>query len=161
MRSLDRSVLSALLLLALLAAASVAAGQRRPAVGDPCAEPEVTIQLVFDLYQGQVARSEGRKLDALAARLRACPDKAFELQVHTDTVRMSSFNARQSQAVADHVRQLLVERGIPATRLVACGYGESHPLQQDPNWNGRAPNNRLVVRALPGEASAYHCPEIH
>ena len=155
-----RSVLSALLGLALLATASIAVGQRRPTVGDPCAQPEVTVQLLFDLYEGRVAPSEGRTLDALAERLRACPDRAFELQVHTDTVRMSSFNARQSRAVAAHVRQLLAERGIPEARLAACGYGESRPLQQDPSWDGRAPNNRLVVRALPGQASAHRCPEV-
>lgn len=126
-------------------------------VGDPCHEAERTIPLAFDLYAGRVTDASLPLLDRLAERLRACPSRAFELQVHTDTVRLTSFNARQSAAVARHVRELLVVRGVDGARLVACGYGEAHPIGGPPSWHG-SPNERLVVRVLTGPASAHRCP---
>lgn len=127
-------------------------------MGDPCTSAEVTIVLAFDLYGGRVEDRERGTIDRLAALLRACPDRSFELQLHTDTVRTSAFNRRASQSVAEHVRAMLVERGIPADRLAPCGYGESRPLSIDPSWDQRTPNQRLVLRALPGPAAAHRCP---
>lgn len=156
---MPKPALPVFMILALALSASAAAAQPRP-VGDPCSQDEVAIPLLFDLYAGRVDPSEADVLDVLAARLAACPGRAFELQVHTDTVRVSSFNARQSRAVAEHVRELLGARGVAAARLAPCGYGESRPLARDPSWDGRSPNYRLVVRALRGGASSHRCPDV-
>lgn len=147
-----------LVLLAVLTFAAPTSAQA-PDVGDPCAEPERTLPLAFDLYQGRVLDESLPLVDRIAERLRACPSRTFELQVHTDTVRLAAFNARQSAAVARHLRELLAARGVAASRLVACGYGESRPLGTAPTWRG-SPNERLVLRALPGPASEHRCPAL-
>ncbi|MGE0784478.1 MAG: OmpA family protein [Sandaracinaceae bacterium] len=154
-------------MLALFAASTVSLALPRPAAAIPgasrasttadCARLLVSVPLVFDVYQGRVSQTELRLMDAIAERLRACPDQSFELQVHTDTVRMSSFNLRQSQAVADHVRALLVERGVPAAQLAPCGWGEERPGPSDPSWEPGSPNNRLVIRSIEGAASDFVC----
>ena len=156
-----RSILSvALLLVALPSVAAAQAPDARPApVPDPCAAQTVTMALEFDLFAGEVAATENARIGALAAHLAACPQLSFELQVHTDTVRSSAFNARASQNVAEHVRRLLGARGIGAARLAACGYGESAP-RTGPSWDATTPNTRLVLRALPAGASAHRCPAL-
>mgnify|MGYP002074361622 CR=1 FL=1 len=114
-----------------------------------CTEAPATYPLVFDLFAGRVDPASYPVLDALAARLAACPDRAIELQVHTETVRTGAFNLRASQAVAEDVRALLVARGVDPSRLLPCGYGEERPLGGPPSWAPNAPGNRLVVRAVP------------
>ncbi len=148
----------AALLGAALAALTGLAGAPPALAQDGCAALSFTVPLRFDLYRGQVdVASQREVLDRVAERLRACPGQAVELQVHTDTVRLASFNLRASRAVAEHVRALLAERGVEPSRIAACGYGETLPVANDPRWDGRSTNERLVVRAIPS-AGAHRCP---
>lgn len=141
-------------LFCLLALAAPAAAQS-PA-GDPCREDIATTALSFDLYRGALTAEGEATVDRLAAMLRACPSRRFELQVHTDTVRTQGFNRRASQQVAQAVRARLVRHGIDPTRLAACGYGESMPLARDPSWRGSR-NERLVIKRI-DDAAHHRCP---
>lgn len=143
-------VLSLASLLPVTAAAQEAAQ-------NPCTTTPVTTQLSFNLYEGRLNPESEAMIDRLADVLRACPEAHFELQVHTDPVRLSSFNRRASQQVADRIRARLVQRGIPAARLAPCGYGESQPLPDvRPSMRGTR-NERLVLKRI--EVAATHrCP---
>lgn len=149
-----RSRLTAFVLATVLAVPSLALA----IPGADCGELSFTVPLAFDIYQGRVEeRAQRALLDQVAERLRACPEQSFELQVHTDTVRMSSFNLRQSQAVAEHLRALLVRRGLDASRLAPCGYGEEQPGAATPDWDQDSANNRLIVRPIEGDARSFTC----
>jgi OOP family OmpA-OmpF porin len=117
-------------------------------------------RIQFDLYQGAVAPESAGIVDAVAARLRACPALQIEIQVHTDTVRTGAFNARQSQRVAEVLRERLVGSGVEASRLAACGYGESRPIVRQVDWSPESTNARVEWHVLPGPAAAHTCPSI-
>jgi outer membrane protein OmpA-like peptidoglycan-associated protein len=81
------------------------------------------------------------------------------VQVHTDTVRVGAFNLRGSQQVAGAIRDRLIAQGVPASRVVACGYGESQPLTQQPQWQG-SPNARVVWHRIDVPMATFACPVI-
>jgi OOP family OmpA-OmpF porin len=96
----------------------------------------------FDLYAGTLDPSALPVIDAVGRRMRACPEVALEIQVHTDTRRTEGFNMARSQVIADLIRARLVSQGIAASRLTARGYGESQP---EPGREGWDPTQTRVV----------------
>jgi outer membrane protein OmpA-like peptidoglycan-associated protein len=130
--------------------------------GTGCPAPGARVdaaRITFDLYAVTLGADSGPALDAVAARLRDCASLQVEIQVHTDTVRTSAFNARQSQRVAELLRDRLVAAGIDASRLAPCGYGESRPV--DPratDWTPGSPNARVEWHVLAGPAASHGCP---
>ncbi|WCL82176.1 OmpA family protein [Saprospira sp. CCB-QB6] len=56
------------------------------------------------------------------------PHVKLEIGSHTDATGSKSYNQRLSQERATAVKNYLVGKGIPASRLVAKGYGESEIL---------------------------------
>ena len=65
----------------------------------------------------------------VAVFLEKHPSIHIEIGVHTDGRGHAAYNLDLSQARAESVRNLLVERfGISPERLTATGYGESVPL---------------------------------
>lgn len=109
----------------------------------------------FDLYAGTVDPSTLATIDAVARRLNACPDVKVEIQVHTDTRRMTVFNARASAAIAEHIRARLIERGVAASRIAACGYGESRPTAGMQGYDPRQNRVEWIRIASPAE---HRCP---
>lgn len=95
----------------------------------------------FDLYGPSLDPASLPIIDAVARRMIACPELVIELQVHTDTRRMTAFNARQSQAIAVLIRDRLIARGVAAARVTACGLGESQPPPGREGWDPL--NNRV------------------
>jgi len=134
-----------------------------PATGDGVtvlADRLETGRVGFDLYGAAVSAESLPIVDAVAARLRACPALQVEIQVHTDTVRTSEFNARQSQRVADALRDRLVAAGVVGSRIAPCGYGESRPIAERGTWTEASPNPRVEWHLLPTAASAHRCPSL-
>jgi len=117
-------------------------------------------RIAFDLYAATVAPDSLPIVDAVAARLRACASLQIEIQVHTDTVRAGVFNARQSQRVAEALRERLVAQGVDASRVAACGYGESRPITSAIDWTARSANMRVEWHALATPAAAHVCPAV-
>jgi outer membrane protein OmpA-like peptidoglycan-associated protein len=62
---------------------------------------------------------------------------------HTDTIGSRGYNDRLSLARAERMREMLVERGIPAGRIQARGRGEREPLVATPD-EVHEPRNRRV-----------------
>jgi outer membrane protein OmpA-like peptidoglycan-associated protein len=49
------------------------------------------------------------------------------------------------------VRSYLIQAGVPASRLVAIGYGKSRPIADNGTADGRAMNRRVEILILPNE----------
>src|SRR5262249_16272159 len=67
----------------------------------------------------------------------------LEVQGHTDDSGTEEFNQRLSQERADGVRQWLIDAGVPASKLVAKGYGFSKPRGDNRIRTGRTVNRRV------------------
>ena len=87
-------------------------------------------------------------LDGVAAGLKSDPDMRVELAGHTDSKGSDAYNKKLSQSRADSVKAYLVSQGVPATRLVAKGYGEVAPVASNDTDDGRAQTRRVEFRVL-------------
>ncbi len=74
--------------------------------------------------------------------------EVIEVGGHTDSRGRDSYNLELSQNRAMAVRAYLLERGVPAGRLEARGYGETQPIEDNSTRDGRAVNRRVEFRIL-------------
>ncbi|MDA3903297.1 MAG: OmpA family protein [Desulfuromusa sp.] len=103
-------------------------------------------------------KKEGRKvLQSLGDVLHKFPDKALQIEGHTDNVQISSrlielfpSNWELSTARATSVVHFLQDTvGLPGERLVASGLSEYHPIASNEEAEGRAQNRRIQILLVP------------
>jgi outer membrane protein OmpA-like peptidoglycan-associated protein len=81
--------------------------------------------IYFDLNKADIRPDAAKILDNLAEFLVRYPGIEIELTSHTDARNTHEYNQTLSQRRAESTMRYLVEKGIPATRLQAQGYGET------------------------------------
>jgi outer membrane protein OmpA-like peptidoglycan-associated protein len=64
---------------------------------------------------------------------------------HTDSTGSDAINNPLSKARADSVKDFLVDRGIPASRVETAGRGEREPVASNDTAEGRARNRRVEI----------------
>lgn len=69
-------------------------------------------------------------LDSAAAFIRQGSTIRLEISAHTDSRGTSDYNKRLSIQRADVARAYLLSKGVPASRILARGFGESMPLNE-------------------------------
>ena len=69
----------------------------------------------------------------------------LEIQVHTDDSGAASYSRRISQDRADHLKEMLVQLGVKASRLSSKGYGPDQPLTPAVSEENREKNNRVQL----------------
>ncbi|MBX5461214.1 MAG: OmpA family protein, partial [Steroidobacteraceae bacterium] len=104
--------------------------------------------VTFELNSAQLTAASQTILDDLARDLKKYPNLRIELQGHTDSSGEDAYNLALSQRRADAVRAHLISQGVPANQLVARGYGETQPIDDNSTSQGRARNRRVVVLVL-------------
>lgn len=100
-------------------------------------------------------RSGSSRLDQASAPLlgevvdivNRCPGLEIEIAGHTDSVGKDSSNQRLSELRAKSVATYLVNQGIPASRLMSKGYGESRPIADNETPEGKSKNRRIEFLA--------------
>ncbi|MEZ6030244.1 MAG: OmpA family protein [Hyphomonadaceae bacterium] len=86
-------------------------------------------------------------LDAIARAAKACPGQ-LRIEGHTDEVGEDDSNVALSLRRAEAVRTALIRRGVAADRLIAEGFGATHPIADNTTEAGRARNRRIEIRAI-------------
>lgn len=88
-------------------------------------------------------------LDEIATTLIATPKiKKVEVQGHTDNQGRDDANQKLSQERAESVVKYLVAKGVAEDRLLAKGYGEAEPVEDNKTAAGRAENRRVEFKIL-------------
>src|SRR4051794_15554997 len=107
--------------------------------------------LLFD-FDSDKLRSEAKSnLDNLAANLASFGDSKLYLVGHTDSVGTSAYNQALSQRRAVAVGTYLTQKGVPPTRVLATGRGETEPLQPNATEEGRRANRRVEIAVTAGD----------
>lgn len=77
-------------------------------------------------------------------------DRAMKIEIagHTDDVGDDAHNMKLSQLRASSVRDYLFSKGIEHDRVVAKGYGETHPLVPNVSDESRLKNRRIEVKVI-------------
>lgn len=74
------------------------------------------------------------------------PSYIIEVQGHTDNVGQHDYNIDLSDRRAHTVRTYLINKGVPATRITAHGYGPDVPIDTNETAEGRAKNRRVEFK---------------
>lgn len=116
-------------------------------------KPDVTEQInfiahniLFNSASDQLKDSSYVALSQLADLLHNHPDWYLAIEGYTDNSGSPAKNLVLSQKRADAVRDLLVNKGIPARRLTAAGYGQQKPVADNRTPKGRAVNRRVELK---------------
>ena len=129
------------------------ASERTDAIGCPLLFEGTQRTLILEGVRfetgGAVLTMEGRTvLDRIALSLKAHREYWVEVAGYTDNVGNAVANRRLSQLRADAVRNYLIARGVPATQLMARGYGSIDPIDSNARAVGRARNRRVELHRL-------------
>lgn len=102
----------------------------------------------FQTGKATIKRESFPLLDEVAVALLDHPTFRVRVEGHTDSVGNDQRNMKLSQARADSVRRYLMGRGVAPERLVAVGFGEENPLDDNATEAGRAINRRVEFHIL-------------
>jgi len=84
-------------------------------------------------------------LDPFASSLSGDPATIVSIVGHTDSTGSAAINNPLSVDRAQSVRDYLVARGLPATRVETSGRGDRVPLADNATETGRARNRRVEI----------------
>jgi OOP family OmpA-OmpF porin len=102
----------------------------------------------FEFNKATLTADSQSVLNDVATGLKSDPNMKVEIAGHTDSKGSDAYNQKLSQNRANSVKAYLVSQGVPATRLVAKGYGEKSPVATNDTDEGRAQNRRVEFRVL-------------
>ena len=107
--------------------------------------------VLFDTAQFTLRAGAREKLSRIAGIVMAHPGLKLEVEGHTDSVGDDASNQILSERRAESVRKFLVQNNVPADSITSKGLGESTPVADNMNADGRRANRRveLVVSGSP------------
>lgn len=88
-------------------------------------------------------------LVTIAASLQRYPDTTVFVTGHTDSTGTAGYNQRLSERRADAVASVLLTNGVPRSRVLARGAGQSQPIASNDTASGRAQNRRVEITIRP------------
>ena len=117
----------------------------RPSEGE--IEVRLVSDILFDLDSSGLRAESRQTLRDLASTFSRYSDiNNIEVAGHTDSTGSDDYNMGLSQRRAGSVRDFLVGQGVPSTRIISRGYGESQPKSSNANAEGRQLNRRVEIK---------------
>ena len=86
-----------------------------------------------------------KSLNEVASIMTADPSLLLDIDGHTDDVGTNEKNQLLSENRAGAVKEYLVGKGVPDTRMKSTGYGEDKPIADNKTVAGRAKNRRTEM----------------
>jgi outer membrane protein OmpA-like peptidoglycan-associated protein len=105
--------------------------------------------VTFDYDSATVRPGLYSEIDRITNVLIKYPQTVIRVEGHTDSTGSESYNMVLSQRRADSVMDLIVQRGVPSTRIETMAYGESMPIADNSTGSGRAMNRRVEIKIAP------------
>jgi outer membrane protein OmpA-like peptidoglycan-associated protein len=130
------------------------AGSRVDATGCPLADlPAVNAALVirnisFGVGTSRLLPTSFAELDRIASALVSTPDARWEIGGHSDALGVRAANMRLSQARAQAVMTYLASKNVPASAMIAVGYGSTRPVVRNNTAANRAQNRRVEIKRI-------------
>ncbi|HRJ13364.1 MAG: OmpA family protein [Saprospiraceae bacterium] len=102
----------------------------------------------FETGSAKLTPASQYELGFLVDAMQKYPNMSIEVAGHTDNVGDPAGNQTLSEGRAKSVFDFLVEKGIPASRMRAAGYGDTRPVGDNDTEDGRAKNRRTEFRII-------------
>lgn len=127
------------------AAPSAPAAPARPAPASVRQAVVIQADALFD-FDKSVLRPDGRKsIDDAMGKLKGVDLELVIATGHTDSVGSDAYNQKLSERRAAAVKDYLVSKGIPASKITTIGKGESQPVATNKTKEGRQKNRRVDI----------------
>lgn len=109
--------------------------------------------ILFDKGSAELSEAGREAIMEVASVLSAFPDRAFQVEGHTDNDPISTqrypSNWELASARALNVVKTLVEGGLPASQVSGASYGEYKPIGENETDEGKSMNRRIEIVILP------------
>ena len=127
------------------AAPAAPAAPARPAPASVRAAVVIQADALFD-FDKSVLRPDGRKsIDDALAKMGGVDLEMVIATGHTDSIGTDAYNQKLSERRAAAVKDYLVSKGIPASKITTIGKGESQPVATNKTAEGRQKNRRVDI----------------
>ncbi len=104
--------------------------------------------IFFDSDKATVKPESANELERLSKLMKDNPGLKIELSSHTDADGSDDYNLKLSDSRSTSVVDYLITKGVPATRLIAKGYGETKPISANDTPEGKQKNRRTEFKIL-------------
>mgnify|MGYP000586735760 CR=1 FL=1 len=104
--------------------------------------------ILFATDSASVRSDLQRDLRVVASNLQAYPNSTVQVIGHTDNVGDASYNQDLSTHRGNAVANILVDSGIPYSRIQSFGRGEDQPLASNLSAEGRSQNRRVEIYCI-------------
>ncbi len=101
--------------------------------------------IYFDFNSATIKPQSEAVLREIVEVMKRQPSWTLKVEGHTDNVGGDAKNQDLSARRAAAVKQALLQRGVPASRLTTGGYGASVPRETNATLAGRARNRRVEL----------------
>ncbi|MEP2534320.1 OmpA family protein [Shimia sp.] len=108
--------------------------------------------ILFEVDSYAVNAALRDDLTKVATSLNKYPDSSVQVLGHTDNTGSAEHNQTLSERRANAVSDVLMEGGVPFSRIQSIGRGEDQPLASNLNDAGRRQNRRVEIVILPNPA---------
>lgn len=137
--------------------AEIAEGEIRLSQAEGRIQVDLVDKILFDSGEANITERGAGVLARLGAVLVGVEGRTIQVSGHTDdsppSQRLAATfptNWELSVARAVNVVRFLQEKAnVPARRLVAAGYGDTHPVASNATPKGRARNRRIEILLIP------------
>lgn len=114
------------------------------------AEDELNVVLhndvLFDTDSAALRSASRSTLQDMAGVFDRYTDTTISVKGHADSTGSDDHNQDLSERRARSVRAYLIEQGVPGSRIIARGYGESQPKASNNTPEGRQLNRRVEIQ---------------
>ena len=112
------------------------------------------------LFPSGSAKLSAAGLEALkevTTQLKSIPGKRYQVEGHTDNVRISTAvfpsNWELASSRALNVTHFMIDSGMPPERISAASFGDTYPRQNNDTTEGKAANRRIAIVVVPDLSS--------
>jgi outer membrane protein OmpA-like peptidoglycan-associated protein len=107
--------------------------------------------ILYPFDSDQVLPAGRANLRQLAQSLQQYPESEVLIVGHTDSTGDAAYNMNLSRRRATSARDLLVQNGVPASRIRVEGRGSQEPIASDETDAGRQQNRRVEIAIFASE----------
>lgn len=104
----------------------------------------ITNAIEFKFNSAEMSDDNEEIFDSLVAQLNAKGFKKLTVEGHTDSIGAEEYNLKLSISRANAIRDHMIKHhGLSAVKITAIGYGETRPIADNGNFQGRQRNRRV------------------
>lgn len=108
--------------------------------------------IYFETNSARMGLDSQAVVDEIAQFMRAYGNTVVDIEGNTDATGARDYNVVLSRQRAETVRQYLVQKGFPASRMRAIGNGPDRPIDTNATPAGREKNRRTDIKVYQNPA---------